>query len=274
MPLTVPAERSPSEPRTFDAVILSSWYVTPSMLRVRLGGADLSGYATTGVPDERLRLIFEDDTLRSYTVRRFDPAGPHLDIDFVVHDGGVAAQWAVQAQPGDRIRVSEPHGWYRPPIDTEWQLLVADMTGLPALARAVEQLPRGATAHVIASVPSREDEQQVPSAATVTYEWTTDQELLAAVRSFDRPSGTGYLWAATEAADARAIRKLYHRELGWTPDRFEIKGYWRRDKETWQQRFAEVREHIDSVRDRALAEGLSGHELTQVVDAALEESGL
>nr|WP_256985116.1 siderophore-interacting protein [Rhodococcus sp. 06-1059B-a] len=160
MPPTVPAERSPSEPRTFDAVTLSSWYVTPSMLRVRLGGADLSGFATTGVPDERLRLIFEDDTLRSYTVRRFDPAGPHLDIDFVVHDGGVAAQWAVRAQPGDRIRVSEPHGWYRPPIDTEWQLLVADMTGLPALARAVEQLPRGGTAHVIASVPSREDEQR------------------------------------------------------------------------------------------------------------------
>lgn len=258
----------------FDAVTLSSWCVTPSMIRVRLGGAGLSGFASTGVPDERLRLIFDDDIVRSYTVRYFDPVGPHLDIDFVVHDGGVAADWAMRTQPGDAIRVSEARGWYRPPSDTEWQLLVADMTGLPALTRAVENLPAGARAHVIASVPSREDEQHVSTAAAVTYRWTNEHELLDAVRSFERPSGTGYLWAATEASDARAIRKLYHRELGWTPDRFEIKGYWRRDKETWQERYALVRDDIDAVRDRALAEGLSGHELTQVVDAALEESGL
>jgi NADPH-dependent ferric siderophore reductase len=273
-------------PVVYQAVALSSWYVTPSMVRVRLGGAGLSGFTSTDVPDERLRLVFDqpngqDPVVRSYTVREFDPAGPFLDIDFVVHDGGVAARWAVDVQPGDRIQVSDARGWYRPPADTEWQLLIADMTGLPALTRAVEQLPSGMRAHVIAWASSEQDRQIVPTDAAVTYQWihpsrseSVETTLLDAVDQFTLPTGIGYLWAATEAGEARAIRHLFHRQRGWTPDRFEIKGYWRRDKEDWQRRYSLVQERIDTVRNHAVAAGLTGHELIEAVDAALEDAGL
>lgn len=284
----------PTVPRMFDAVTVSKMFVTPSMIRVRFGGPELEHFETSGVPDERLRLLFgegEDQTVRSYTVRTFDPRGPFLDVDFVVHDGGVAVDWAVHAQLGDRLKISEARGWYRPPADSGWQLLVADMTALPALTRAVEQLPAGSQAFVIASVPNQADEQVVSTRGFVSYQWLhTDLRELAgqettektasklslpkAVRSFNLPDGPGYVWAATEATEAREIRKYFHRELSWTPDRFEIKGYWRRDKERWQQRYAQVEKHIDALREQAVADGKSGFELTRILDNALERAGL
>lgn len=275
-------------PRLFDAVVHSTVLVTPSMVRVRFSGPGLHEFETTGVPDERLRLVFgvgDQQAVRSYTVRAFDARGPFLDVDFVVHDSGVAAGWALQAEPGDHLTISEAKGWYDPPRDSGWQLLVADMTALPALTRAVEQLPASARAHVIASVPTHADEQVVPTQGVVTYEWLhTDPpaapgaartaSLVDAVRAFALPEGPGYVWAACESSEARSIRRYVHRELSWAPDRFEIKGYWRRDKERWQQRYAQVEDQIDAVRDRALADGASGFELTQIIDDALESSGL
>lgn len=277
-------------PRVFDAATVSTRFVTPSMIRVRLGGDGLAGFESTGVPDERLRLLFGDgaeQVARSYTVRAFQPATRLLDVDFVVHDGGIAADWALNTRPGDQLRISEARGWYQPPSDTEWQLLVADMTGLPALTRAVEQLPTGSRAFVIASVPNHADEQTVETQGDVSYQWLhttpTGHErghhasalsLPEAVRSFDLLPEAGYVWAATEASDARSIRKYFHRELSWHPTRFEIKGYWRRDKERWQQRYMQVQDRIDTIREQAIAEGKSGHELTQIVDNALERAGL
>ena len=274
----------------FDAVTVSTVFVTPSMISVRFGGAGLEKYESTGIPDERLRLLFGDGSeqvARSYTVRAFDPSGPFLDVDFVVHDGGIAADWALHAKPGDRLQLSEARGWYEPPPDTDWQLLVADMTGLPALTRAVEQLPAGTRAFVIAAVPDRADEQIVPTRGNVSYLWLhTDRSrhdqahkppapsLPEAVRDFELPAGPGYVWVATEASEARSIRKYFHRELCWKPKSFDIKGYWRHDKERWQQRFAQVQHRIDAVREQAIADGKSGDELARIVDDALENAGL
>lgn len=272
----------------FEAVTESVLFVTPSMIRVRFSGPGLDDFESTGVPDERLRLLFgssEDSPVRSYTVRAFDPSGPFLDVDFVVHDGGVAADWALRAVPGDRLMVSEAKGWYAPPADTCWQLLVADMTALPALTRAVEQLPQTARAFVIAAVPDSADEQVVSTLGQVSYEWLHTERsgarapaetlsLPDAVRAFSLPEGPGYVWAACESSEARSIRRYFHRENDWSPDRFEIKGYWRRDKERWQQRYAQVEDRIAAVRDRAVAQGKSGFELTRIIDDALESSGL
>lgn len=277
-------------PRMFDAVTMSTVLVTPAMIRVRFGGAGLAEFESTGVPDERLRLLFGDGAekvARSYTVRAFDPRGPFLDVDFVVHDGGIAADWALRAKPGDRLALSEARGWYGPPSDSIWQLLVADMTGLPALNRAVEQLPASSRAFVIATVPGPDDEQIVATQGDVSYQWlhaglsehgkagaTVTPSLSDAVRSFSLPSGPGYVWVATEASEARSIRKYIYRELSWDPCSFEIKGYWRRDKERWQQRYTQVQDRIDAIREQAIADGKSGDELARIVDNALEQAGL
>src|SRR5690349_196344 len=89
--------------------------LTPGMRRIVFGGDGLADYASTGVGDEYVRLLFPTDPgerptlpgiagqhldyssidvnqLRCYTVRGFEPG--RVTVDFVVHEGGVAASWA------------------------------------------------------------------------------------------------------------------------------------------------------------------------------------
>ena len=58
------------------------------------------------------------------------------------HAGGVAGPWARTAQPGQVVYLTDARGWYAPPDDSAWQLLIADLTGLPALERIVEESAR------------------------------------------------------------------------------------------------------------------------------------
>lgn len=133
--------------QVFRAEVISAVDLTPSMRRVVFGGPGLAHFASTGVGDEYLRVLFPPTgetepilpvvvdnvfdyssidlgLLRTYTVRHFEPG--EVTIDFVVHDGGVAATWARNAKPGDIVGLNTPTGMYDPPADLEWQILIAD----------------------------------------------------------------------------------------------------------------------------------------------------
>ena len=88
-------------------------------------------------------------------------------LDIVPHAGGVAGPWAMTVQPGQVVYLTDARGWYAPPADLAWQLLVADLTGVPALGRIVEELPASARAYVIVEVPDPADRPRLTSAATV-----------------------------------------------------------------------------------------------------------
>jgi NADPH-dependent ferric siderophore reductase len=290
----------------YRAEVRSAVRLTPNMVRVVLGGEDLRRFRTTGVGDERLVVLFpfageretpaparmsdgsqdypEEATrpaMRSYTVRAFDAAAAELTVDLVAHAGGVAAEWGLDARPGDVVYVTEAAGWYSPPADAEWQLLVADMTALPALGRIVEELAEGACAHAIVEVIEPGDRQPLASVAELTSSWLVGSgnghgpsRLLEALRGYELPSGPGYLWFAGESAESRAVRKYLRHELGWSTDRYEVLGYWRLDKESWEQRYARLGGELEQVYEQALAEGHSGHEALELYDDALERAGL
>lgn len=150
----------------YTAEVVATEDLSPTLRRVVLGGQGLAGYRTTGVGDEYIRLLFPAEgtkepvlptitagaldygsidlnLLRTYTVRRFDADRGQVTVDFVVHGHGVATTWARRAIPGDLVGLNSPTGLYDPPADLAWQVLVADLAGLPALARLLEQTPRG-----------------------------------------------------------------------------------------------------------------------------------
>lgn len=289
----------------YHAEVVAVRRLTPNMVRIRFGGEDLRRFTSRGYGDERIVVFFPlpgqqhtpepeyvDGHLdysdspgrpqtRSYTVRRWDPDLAELDIDFVVHEGGVAALWATNARVGDRVGLSATDGWHAPPADTAWQLLLADMTGLPAVGRIVEQLPAGMRAHVIVETIAPDDRQTFETAGDVTYEWVhgtghglAESALLDAARSYEFPDGPGYLWLAGEAAVSRAVRKYIRRELGWPIDRFEIIGYWRLRSEEWMLRWKEKQAELEAVYEQAQADGLEGAELREHYLEALEKAGL
>lgn len=296
----------PSSDTYFRAAVRTVHQLSPSLRRVRLGGGDLGAWASSGVPDERLVVAFpaegepappapvsqpdgtsdytDESTrphLRSYTVRAWDAAAAELTLDVVVHPGGAAARWAGRATPGDQVFLTQAMGWYAPPADTVWQLLVGDLTGLPAIGRILETRPAGTRVHVVAEVQEPDDRLDLTSAAAVEIEWLVGtgngrgpSGLLAALARFEHPPGNGYVWFAGEAADSRGVRRHLRRERGWAPERYATLGYWRRDSDRWDARYAEIGPGLEHVYAEAVAAGHSSTDALELYDDALEKFGL
>lgn len=195
----------------------------------------------------------ERGIMRSYTVRaqRLTAEGAaEVDVDFALHgahagdtaSGGPAARWAAHARPGDRavlLGPVEPDNAgvdFRPPAGTEWVLLTADETALPAVAGILEALPEGTEARVWIEVPHPEDIQQLTTAANAEITWLVREGdgaprtglVLDAVRAAGLPEGTPYAWIAGEAGTVRALRRHLVGDRGFDRKAITFTGYWRK----------------------------------------------
>jgi NADPH-dependent ferric siderophore reductase len=229
--------------RLFEAEVVRTSLLTPAMRRVVLGGPGLADFTSSGHPDEWLRLFVPaegvgvggpDPSDRWYSVRRWDAEAQELTVDIVVHDHGAATRWAEQAGSGDRITISAPAGRFDPLPDTEWVLVVADQTALPAASRILEELAEPIRAYAILEAPDAESVLPIEAGPDVEITWLFQptpsalrSPLAAATRAFPMPDGPGYIWMAGEASCSREIRRYVRHELGWKPARYDIVGYWR-----------------------------------------------
>ncbi|MET9297643.1 siderophore-interacting protein [Streptomyces sp. NPDC003077] len=255
--------------RFFDVRVVRAERLGPTMTRITFGGADLDAMVTGG-RDQRFKLFLpqahqdapvladrgegwypawrtqdpaERPVMRSYTVRAQRPEDAEFDVDFALHgDGGPASRWAARARPGDRATVLGPAVAdnagvdFRPPPGTDWILLTADETALPAVAGILAWLPAGTPVKAWIEVPHADDRQDLPTAANADITWLvrdghtpTDAEpLLDAVRAADLPGSTPYAWIAGEASGVRALRRHLVRERGYDRRAVTFTGYWRR----------------------------------------------
>ncbi|MCW2752330.1 MAG: NADPH-dependent ferric siderophore reductase [Aeromicrobium sp.] len=245
--------------KTYAGTVLGRRQLSAHLVRVTLGG--LAGFATTGVPDEYVQVIIPsgvaEPTGRIYTVagHRSVDGGSEIDLDIALHDGSVGSTWATTCRPGDSVSLTEPHGMYAAPTGVDRQLLVADITGLPAAARIVRGLAVGQRAEVVIVLTDPDDEISLPSHGTVEVTWhvvdgPTDiaDALTAAVTS--RRLADLYVWLAGEAGASRDVRRHLRRELGWPQSDFYTCGYWQLDAAAKSRRYAEV---ADEVTERAAA---------------------
>ncbi|KQW52475.1 siderophore synthetase [Nocardioides sp. Root1257] len=210
----------------YDAEVLRRERLSDHLVRLVLGGPGLSGFASTGIPDEWVGLVVPGQfQSRYYTVRSW--TGSELTLDVVVHDVGLVTEWAARDVVGDTVTISEPKGSFAMPEDAAWLMLVGDLTALPAMARIAEEVD--VPTRIWAEVPEQPP-AYVPERADVT--WLTPpgagRSLLAeAVESIDWPDGSGYFWMAGESAQMRAIRKHLMRERRLPSTAYDVMGYWR-----------------------------------------------
>jgi NADPH-dependent ferric siderophore reductase len=187
--------------------------------------------------------------MRSYTVRELRRQPDELDVDFALHGageagreaaGGPASRWAARARPGDRVVVLGPvvadNGGvdFRPPPGTDWVLVTADETALPAVAGILRWLPAGTPAKVWIEVPDAQDIQELPTEAAAEITWLVrnghghrTQPVLDAVRAAELPGGMPYAWAAGESGAVRALRRHLVGERGFDRRTVTFTGYWR-----------------------------------------------
>ena len=148
------------------AQVMSTQQLTPSLVRVVLGGDGLRDFAMPATTDAYVNLAFPPadapyaapfdpaevreahprelwPARRRYTVRSWDPSARELTLDFVVHgDVGVAGAWASSARPGDLLVLEGPSGGYHPDPEADWHLMVGDESALPAIAASLGDDPR------------------------------------------------------------------------------------------------------------------------------------
>ncbi|MCX4823269.1 siderophore-interacting protein [Streptomyces sp. NBC_01142] len=206
-------------------------------------GGDM--YATLGawraMPDD-VRAV-----MRSYTVREQRREPNEVDIDFALHAApsaadaagvGPACHWAGQAAPGHRVKVLGPAVTdntgvrCRPPEDTDWVLIWADETALPAAAAILEWLPAGLKARVWLEVQHAEDRQELKTAADAAITWLVRDEgapsAPEAVGAAEFPDGTPYAWIAGESGSVKALRRHLVGDRQIDRRRVTFVGYWRR----------------------------------------------
>ena len=215
----------------YAADVLRRERLSPHLVRLTLGGEGLSGFRSTGVPDEWVGLVVPGQfQSRYYTVRSWD--GAELVLDVVVHDVGLVTEWASRDCVGDRVTITEPKGSFAMPDDAAWLLLVGDLTALPAMARIAEERAGAVPTRIHAEVPDLPEELEgyLPHGADIT--WLTSgtsgtSRLAAVVEGIDWPEGDGYFWMAGESAQMRAIRKHLMRVRKLPSSHYDVMGYWR-----------------------------------------------
>lgn len=279
--------------------------LTPGMVRIVFIGDGLGGFVSSGVGDEYLRLFLpasghEEPTLpvptddgywefppgtttevRTYTVRRWDGVFGRLVIDFVVHEGGIAATWALGAKPGHVVGVNTPRGLYDPPADIVWQLLVADATGVPAALRLAEQAPTGVRTRVVLEIADAADEQHIDVPAGVELTWVHGgnghgpSRIEDIVTASEFPLERGYVWVAGEARVTRGVRKHLRHVLKLPSTDYKVVGYWTANAEQWTERFEalpdDVRQRLHEMWDD---ESRAAEEVEDEYEATLESYGL
>lgn len=230
-----------------------------SMCRVTLAGPELEGFISPGF-DDHVKMFFAapgqaepvlpvagPDGLtfpesgprpvaRDFTPRRHDPEAGELDIDFALRHDGPASDWASRAKPGDPAWVAGPRGSFIIPFSFDWHLLIADETGLPALARRLEELPAQSRALALVEVDGETDEFPLRHPAGAELAWIhragdagePGAALLAALRSADFPKGDYFAWIACESGIAKRLRSILVEERGANRKWVRAHGYWRR----------------------------------------------
>jgi len=235
--------------------------LTPHLVRITLGGPTLRGFLDDG-PDQRVKLMLplpgQDrpvlpspsdwygswratpadvrPVLRTYTVRHARPAAGELDVDVVLHgDTGPASAWAGRAAVGDEVGVYGAYGEYEVPPGTDWQVLVADHTALPAVAAVLERRPAGDAQPVLllVEVPGAADELPLALSPGVEVRWChavrgrPGAALVEAATTAQLPDGTGYAWVCAEQGAVREIRRHLLARCGLPCQAVMSMGYWR-----------------------------------------------
>ena len=206
--------------------------LSPHFRSITFGGAELQGFISASF-DDHVKLMLDADgaepVRRDYTPRHHDAATQELTIEFALHDDGLAAQWAAQAEPGQRATIGGPRGSFIVPTDYAWHLLIGDDSALPAIHRRLEELPAGSRAIVLIQLADPADRRELRSAAALDVSWVTSSEaLLDAVRALDLPVGEGYAWCAGEAGTMAQLRRLLIDAKGIDRHAMRVAAYWKR----------------------------------------------
>ena len=229
--------------------------LSPRMVRMTLAGSELEGF-TVDQPAASVRVLLPSPgtdelivpswngnefrlpdgsrpAIRTFTPRRVDPEALELDVEIVVHGGGVASEWAEAAGLGAPAAVSGPGRGYAVDDAAPGFLLAGDETAIPAISQLLEVLPadRPVAVHIEVAHPDARLALSDHPGATVKW-WdlplgaSPGDALVEAVAGAELDPETR-VWVAGEAAAMQRIRRQLFEDLGLPRSQATVRGYWK-----------------------------------------------
>jgi NADPH-dependent ferric siderophore reductase len=260
-------EQDPSAIRTFVTSVVAVRDIHPHLREITFGGGDLDDFAPNG-PDAFVYVLLppagrteltvgpgfswetdffavpEEDRPGGayYTVRRWRSDAKELDALFVLHgDSGSASAWATRAAVGDPVALWGPRTSWAPPADTDHYVLVADETGLPAVAGVLDLLPETASIQVVAEVGTLDERQELPDHPGAEVTWVTRDGgeagtattlLVDAVRSLSWAGAHPYVFGGGESRSMTKVRRHVRDDRGLDREAVSLVAYWRHATDT------------------------------------------
>lgn len=236
--------------------VVAKTYLTPKMVRLDVQSGDFAGF-TSPAFDDHVKLFFpEPGTVlkkpiagpnglefpeglrpegRDYTPRAFDKATNVLTLDFVLHAGGVAGEWADNAKIGDNVGVGGPRGSFVLRGEFDWYVLIGDETALPAISRRLEEIGTSKRVFAFIEVYDELERQELLVGENVDLNWlyrgdaTSEQtRLVNAVESLQLPNENGFIFIAGEAQMAKDVRRYFVDARGHNSEWIKAAGYWQK----------------------------------------------
>lgn len=273
------------------ADVLGATQITPNLRRVHLGGGTLADWVSTGKADEFVHVHipgdnpaegWEDDhdIARHYTIRRHDAVAGTIEIDVVTHGHGLGSTWAKTCQVGDRVAISTATGYFTPPEGSTKRLLIADATGLPAVARILEEASADEEFDVVVELLDLADKIELVSKATVRPVWRVSgngrspSALETAMRRMTVPGEDVYVWIACESAESRRTRKFLRANWGRHHTWYRIVGYWYANLDEVMATYASLSEETRAEYERIWDDERSDEENWEELEPFLVAHGL
>ncbi|MBJ7289448.1 siderophore-interacting protein [Williamsia sp.] len=211
--------------------------VTEHYVRVGFTGGGLLAEKPVH-PTMWLRLWFEANGKlhqRGYTIVDADPAADTFDIEFAIHDG-TAARWAQTVRPGQEINATVMGSKFAfpDPAPTGW-LLAADPASLAAINSLLDAISTSPAPTVPATIwfeYQHESDRGLPLRTRPgdTVHWIAREPgastLVDAVRAAAATSPDHFGWVALEAANTRAVARIFKNDFGLSRKAVKAQAYW------------------------------------------------
>ena len=225
--------------------------VSAGFQRIVLGGEALEGFSSRGF-DDHTKVFFPapgttfvppvvtDEGIdwgdgvrpqaRDYTPL-YDDEKHELALDFFVHDGGIASNWAVEAKVGDKLTIGGPRGSLVVPEDYAWQLYVTDESGMPALRRrllGLQQLPTPPQVTAIVTIGDASYQDYLADLDGFNIEWVVGHNPAAVAERLAQvviPADDYFIWLTGEGAAVKSLLARFEGEE-IDPQLVRSQAYW------------------------------------------------
>lgn len=238
-----------------ELTVVATAQLTENMRRVTLTGEELDDFPENS-DGAYIKLRFADadnnlSIVRTYTVaqHRFD--NNEIDVDFMLHSNpnavnhGVAAPWSIKANIGDKLTISGPGRASFINLNSDWVLLAADMTALPALSANLRRLSKDSVGYVVVEILSAQDKQELNEPQGIEVIWvinhnagSDDSPLFHQIEKLRWREGQASAWVACEFKTMKKIRQYLKKHRGLEKSHLYISSYWKQGLNEEQHKVA------------------------------------